>query len=127
MISKIHVSRLGDLLVGAAFSPSGLSELLVEPDGGVNDVGDIYLGQVQRVVNGIDGAFIDFGRDRNGFLPIGDDRSMSFESRLQTRNSTSQQLRPNLKTGTWLPVQVVRPESGDKGARLTQQLSFPSL
>ena len=127
MISKIHVSRLGDLLVGAAFSPSGLSELLVEPDGEGNDVGDIYLGQVQRVVNGIDGAFIDFGRDRNGFLPIGDDRSMSFESRLQTRNSTSQQLRPNLKTGTWLPVQVVRPESGDKGARLTQQLSFPSL
>ena len=127
MISKIHVSRLGDLLVGAAFSPSGLSELLVEPDGGVNDVGDIYLGQVQRVVNGIDGAFIDFGRDRNGFLPIGDDRSMSFESHLQTRNSTSQQLRPNLKTGTWLPVQVVRPESADKGARLTRQLSFPSL
>jgi Ribonuclease G/E len=127
VISKVYVSRLGDLLVGAAFSPSGLSELLVEPDGGVNDVGDIYLGQVQRVVNGIDGAFIDFGRDRNGFLPIGDDRSMNFESRLQARNSTPQQLRPNLKPGTWLPVQVVRPESGDKGARLTRHLSFPSL
>ena len=126
VISKIHVSRLGDLLLGAAFGPSGLSELLVEPDGAANDVGHIYIGQVQQVVDGIDGAFIDFGRDRNGFLPIVDHRLMSHDSRFQKTNNLSHPLRPTLRSGAWLPVQVARVESGDKGARLTQQLSFPS-
>ncbi|MGB2033134.1 MAG: ribonuclease E/G [Pseudomonadales bacterium] len=127
MISKIHVSRLGALSVGAAFTSSGLSELLIEPDSGANDVGHIYLGQVQRVVDGIDGAFVTIDRNRNGFLPIVDHRSANAGSSSLERRVRPNQSQPKLKQGTWLPVQVVRPECGNKSARLTQELSFPSL
>ena len=73
--------------------------------------GDILLGKVDRLMPGINGAFVDVGRARNGFLPLTED-SGSF-------------LGPRLRSGDLLVVQIRKEEKGNKGVFLTRDIILP--
>ncbi|MDX2128697.1 MAG: Rne/Rng family ribonuclease [Chloroherpetonaceae bacterium] len=49
-----------------------LAELLIERPENARTVGDIYLGRVQKVVEGLQAAFVDIGQDLDGFLHFSD-------------------------------------------------------
>ncbi len=72
--------------------------------------GDILGGTVERMMPGIGGAFVSIGRKKAGFLPL-------------RENSQSFAAEP-LRSGTRIPVQVKKEETGGKGAFLTRDLTL---
>ncbi len=78
-------------------------------------VGNIYLGQVKNILPGMEAAFVSFGEEKNGVLYVGDVSNTK-------RNSKIENI---LKQDQEILVQVVKDAMGEKGARLTGQISFP--
>ena len=73
--------------------------------------GRILFGRVDRIMPGLDAAFVKIGRKRDGFLPLREN-SQSF-----TGN--------RLRSGDRVLVQIRREETGEKGAYLSRDLSIP--
>ena len=83
-------------------------------------VGNIYKGRVQRVLPGMQAAFVEIGLERTAFLHAAD---------LQRACMDSTQLTPIdalLREGQDVLVQVIKDPLGSKGARLTSMISVPS-
>ena len=107
-----------------------LQELHLERMGDISYVGNIYMGRVERVLPGMQAAFIDIGLDRTAFLhavEIARSRS-ELESDALDENGEPQipPISDMIREGQRLPVQVIKDPMGSKGARLTTQLSLPS-
>lgn len=82
-------------------------------------VGDIVLGRVVRVVPAVQAAFVEIGRERAGFLGAREARCLAPDPSAEV--SISQLLRE----GDKVLVQVVKDPIGDKGARLTANVTIP--
>lgn len=83
-------------------------------------VGNIYKGQVIRVLPGMQAAFIDIGLERAAFIHVAELTDPNSEQ------AQEQDITKLLKEGQSLIVQVTKDPIGTKGARLTTQLSLPS-
>lgn len=108
-----------------------LQELHIERGWRRGVVGNIYKGRVQRIMPGMQAAFIDIGLERAAFLHAGDIVRPAPMSEVGTDESPlpPQPTRPItelLRDGQEIVVQVVKDPIGSKGARLTTQLSIPS-
>ena len=77
-------------------------------------VGNIYLGKVKNVLPGMEAAFVDFGEQKNGVLYVSDINRVNNEK-----------IENIIKINEEIIVQVVKDAMGEKGARLTSQVSFP--
>lgn len=88
-------------------------------------VGNIYKGKVARVLPGMQAAFVDIGLDKNGFLHAADitRNDPAFAGELSREVPPIQAL---AHEGKSVYVQVLKDPVGDKGARLTTELSMPS-
>jgi ribonuclease E len=84
-------------------------------------VGNVYLGRIQNVLPGMEAAFVDIGRGRNGVLYAGE-VNYSPEDLDGGRPPRIEQV---LKQGQAVMVQVTKDPMGGKGARLTAQISLP--
>jgi ribonuclease G len=93
-------------------------EFYVEPVGGPTLVGNIYKGRVEKVLAGMDAAFVDIGLDRNGFLAV-DEADPTGERGKDKRSITTL-----LQGGKEVLVRVIREPMGGKGPRLSTQLLF---
>jgi Rne/Rng family ribonuclease len=82
-------------------------------------VGNIYLGRVQNVLPGMEAAFVDIGKGRNGVLYAGE---VNYDD--EDLESKAPRIEQALKPGQTVVVQVTKDPMGTKGARLTQQLSL---
>ncbi|MGB0957163.1 MAG: ribonuclease E/G, partial [Litorivicinus sp.] len=78
-------------------------------------VGQIYMGRVLRVLPGMQAAFVDIGLERSAFIH---ERNL--------RGDSSVPISSRLHEGQALRVQVEKDPIGDKGARLTAQISLPA-
>lgn len=126
-----------------------LVELYVEKPENVRIVGNIYKGEVENVLPGMQAAFVDIGKEINSFLPFSeiegdvmlsqdadedddddqdnkDDhgRGRGGRGRSRQRRDRSHKT-PNLKTGQEILVQVIKEPYMGKGARVTTNISLP--
>lgn len=101
-----------------------LQELFMQRDSQRGVVGNVYLGRVQRVLPGMQAAFVEIGLERTGFLHAADIATVA------TRAGGEEQLPLGigqlLTAGQQVLVQVVKEPLGSKGARLTTDLAIPS-
>ena len=110
-----------------------LQELHIERGWSRGVVGNIYKGRVQRVMPGMQAAFIEIGLDRAAFLHANDILRPA-PTRAIDGDATPAPVTPTpvpsitelLREGAEIVVQVVKDPIGSKGARLTTQLSIPS-
>ncbi|MCP4595786.1 ribonuclease E [Neptuniibacter sp.] len=83
---------------------------------------NIYKGKITRIEPSLEAAFVDYGAERHGFLPL-KEISREYFTQPPTRGS-----RPNIKEvmkeGTEVIVQVDKEERGNKGAALTTFISL---
>jgi ribonuclease E len=81
--------------------------------------GNLYKAKVMRVDTSLQAAFVHFGGQKNGFLPLGElPRDMSGEGRGRGR------IQEHLQRDQEILVQAVREELGSKGAMMTGQVSL---
>lgn len=82
---------------------------------------NIYKGRITRIEPSLEAAFVEYGADRHGFLPLKEIAREYF-------TKTDFQGRPNIKDvvaeGTEVIVQVDKEERGNKGAALTTMISL---
>ncbi|RDB43775.1 ribonuclease E [Halomonas sp. DQ26W] len=81
---------------------------------------NIYRGKITRVEPSLEAAFVDFGADRHGFLPL---KEISREYFLK-ETSGRPSIKEVLKEGQEVIVQVDKEERGNKGAALTTFISL---
>ena len=102
-----------------------LQEVSIERQSSRGIVGNIYKGKVNRVLPGMEAAFVDIGLDKAGFLHVSDiDIGVSQGS--ADENDSRPVINELLHEGQALLVQVVKDPMGTKGARLTTSISVPS-
>ncbi len=97
-----------------------LVEHYVTQSQSVSIIGNVYLGKVQNVLPSMEAAFVDIGRGRNAVLYSGEVDWDAAETGNQPRR-----IELALKTGDQVLVQVTKDPVGQKGARLTSQISLP--
>lgn len=103
-----------------------VQELYIERSSRRGWVGNIYKGRVNRILPGMQAAFVDIGLERAAFLHASDIRVPSgqtggLESEVGIPSITSL-----LSEGQDVLVQVIKDPIGTKGARLTTQISIAS-
>jgi ribonuclease E len=87
--------------------------------GATSMVGNVYLGRVQNVLPGMEAAFVDVGRGRNGVLYAGE---VNYSP--EDIDGPAPRIEQLLKAGQAVMVQVTKDPMGGKGARLTANLSL---
>lgn len=112
-----------EILVGL-IEEGQLVELYVERPEEKGLVGNIYKGRVVRVVPGINSAFLDLGLSRTAFL-FGDDLLPVGEVDWEKEFSVVTNLHEILKEGQEILVQVIKEPIGNKGARVSTNLTLP--
>jgi ribonuclease E len=83
-------------------------------------IGNVYLGRVQNVLPSMEAAFIDIGRGRNGVLYAGE---VNWDA--AGLDGQPRRIELALKSNDPVLVQVTKDPVGQKGARLTSQVSLP--
>ncbi len=96
-----------------------LQELHIARSNGYSLTGNVYLGRVQRVIPGMQAAFVDIGLARPGFLHA---RDMCGRG----ADDDPPDIRDLAVAGQSLLVQIVKDPIASKGARLSTQLSLAS-
>ena len=82
---------------------------------------NIYKGRITRIEPSLEAAFVDYGAQRHGFLPL---KEISSEYFLEEPAGDRVQIKDVLKEGQEIVVQVDKEERGNKGAALTTYVSL---
>jgi ribonuclease G len=108
-----------------------LVELMVDRPDAERIVGDVYLGQVQAVLPGIQAAFVDIGTEKAAFLHVSDvvpeeDEEDDDDAPPRDRkNGNHPPIQDMIEKGQRLLVQVSKEPISTKGPRVTAHISLP--
>jgi len=118
---EMLVRQKGDRTQIAVLEDKILVEHYVNRNSNISYVGNVYLGKVQNVLPSMEAAFVDIGKGRNAVLYAGevnwDEAGLS--------DNKEKKIEHVLKSGQMVMVQVTKDPIGQKGARLTSQVSLP--
>lgn len=117
----INATQLEELRV-ALVDGQRLYDLDIESPGHEQKKSNIYKGKITRVEPSLEAAFVDYGAERHGFLPLKEIARTYFPAGYKFDG------RPNIKDvikeGQQVIVQVDKEERGQKGAALTTFISL---
>ena len=111
-------SSFGDELRVALVDGAKLYDFDTESPDKVLLKGSIFKATVSRVESSLDAAFVNFGSERHGFLPLKDLSSDFYKKNSNGKSECT------LKEGQEIIVQVTKEERGTKGAALTTQIGL---
>ncbi|NDF02965.1 MAG: Rne/Rng family ribonuclease [Actinobacteria bacterium] len=115
------VRQSGDRTQIAVLEDNILVEHYVNRNTNASYVGNVYLGRVQNVLPSMEAAFVDIGKGRNAVLYAGE---VNWDA-AGLADGTPRKIETALKSGQPVLVQVTKDPIGQKGARLTSQVSLP--
>ena len=102
-----------------------LQEVWLERAGHTGYIGNIYIGEVSRVLPGLQAAFVNIGLERTAFLHAKDLERQDL-STPEGETPPEPLIAKLLRPGERIMVQVLKDPLGSKGARLTMNISIPS-
>ena len=115
-----------------------LEEYEIEREGDMNIVGSIFKGRVKNIEPGLKAMFVDIGMEKNAFLHFWDaipaalDNSMEeihregrSKKRARPKKITSKDIPSLYPVGSELVIQVSKGPIGNKGPRVTTNVSLP--
>jgi len=118
---EMVVRQIADRTQIAVIEDGVMVEHYVNRNSNVSYVGNVYLGRVQNVLPSMEAAFVDIGKGRNAVLYAGE---VNWDA-AGISESAPRKIETVLKTGQPVLVQVTKDPIGQKGARLTSQISLP--
>src|SRR3989338_7364986 len=117
LINATHTEEIRVALVDG----QRLYDLDIEPYAREQKKANIYKGKITRVEPSLEAAFVDFGADRHGFLPM---KEISKEYFNNSASKGRNNIKDLLREGQEVIVQVDKEERGNKGAALTTFISL---
>jgi ribonuclease E len=116
---EMVVRQRDDYTQIAVIEDNVLVEHYVARESQISIIGNVYLGKVQNVLPSMEAAFVDIGAGRNAVLYAGEVDWTTLG------NGKQRKIEDALKPGQTILVQVSKDPIGQKGARLTSQISLP--
>lgn len=117
----INATQLEEVRV-ALVDGQKLYDLDIESPQHANKKANIYKGTITRIEPSLEAAFVDYGVERHGFLPLKEIAREYYPA--GTNFNDHAQVRSALKEGTEVIVQIEKEERGLKGAALTTFVSL---
>ena len=99
-----------------------LYDLNIEGPASERKKANIYKGKITRIEPSLEAAFVDYGSERHGFLPLKEISSEYFVNEVKSGNKPN--IKDVLKEGQDIVVQIDKEERGNKGAALTTFVSL---
>ena len=118
---EMLVRQIADRTQIAVIEDGVMVEHYVNRNSNQSYVGNVYLGRVQNVLPSMEAAFVDIAKGRNAVLYAGE---VNWDA-AGISESAPRKIETVLKTGQPVLVQVTKDPIGQKGARLTSQISLP--
>ncbi len=119
LINATHPEELRVALVDGQW----LYDLDIENRNREQKKANIYKGRITRVEPSLEAAFVDYGAERHGFLPL-KEISREYFSKQPNDAEGKIKIKEVVKEGTEVIVQVDKEERGNKGAALTTFISL---
>jgi ribonuclease G len=113
MSQELFINVMSAEVRAALMEDASLIDLIVERRERASVVGNIYLGRVERVMKGMEAAFIDIGTAKSGFLGLDDNRRGNGESSVPVHE------------GEAVLVQVTKDAINGKGVQLSRRVTLP--
>ena len=98
-----------------------LYDIDIEQPARENKKSNVYKGRITRLEPSLEAAFVEYGAERHGFLPLKEISRDYFQSGVDPNKGTIKEL---LREGQEVVVQVDKEERGNKGAALTTYISL---
>ena len=98
-----------------------LYDLNIELPASERKKANIYKGTITRIEPSLEAAFVNYGAERHGFLPL---KEISGEYFVAEHSGGKPNIREVLKEGQDIVVQIDKEERGNKGAALTTFVSL---
>jgi len=98
-----------------------LYDLNIELPASERTKANIYKGKITRIEPSLEAAFVNYGAERHGFLPL---KEISSEYFVAPAGSGKPNIKEVLREGQDIVVQVDKEERGNKGAALTTYVSL---
>ncbi|MFO7783160.1 MAG: Rne/Rng family ribonuclease [Desulfatiglandales bacterium] len=126
MTTKMMINAVDPEEFRVAFTKDGMLDgFHIETTMAEQRVGNIYKGVVERIEPSLQSCFVNFGVEKNGFLPAGDIHPEYFQGGLaEGAGKGVPPIEKVLKKGQELLVQVTKEMPGRKGAHLTTYISI---
>ena len=140
---KIIINDMAHETRAALVEDGNIVELFIERAGASDNTGNIYKGRVQRVLPGMQAAFVDIGLNQAAFIYVNDiltDNYKEIEALFSDNGEETLQAEPPedmrpfraevqigdlISEGQEMLVQVAKSSIGTKGARITSHISLP--
>jgi ribonuclease E len=99
-----------------------LYDLNIELPASERKKANIYKGEITRIEPSLEAAFVNYGADRHGFLPLKEISSEYFVKDVESGSKIN--IKDVLREGQDIVVQIDKEERGNKGAALTTFVSL---
>ena len=113
MSQELFINVTAAEIRAALMEDTVLIDLIVERRASASLVGNIYLGRVERVMSGMEAAFVDIGLSRSGFLGLDGGRRRNGETN------------DPVDEGEAVVVQITKDAIAGKGVQLSRRLTLP--
>jgi ribonuclease E len=115
LINAAHEEELRVAMVDGQY----LFNLFIENTNNQQKKANIYKGKISRVEPSLGAAFVDYGAERHGFLPLKD---IAYEKAEENGENVS--IKEVVKPGQEIIIQIEKEERGNKGAAVTNLISL---
>ncbi len=120
----INATQLEELRV-AIVDGQKLLDLDLESKGREQKKSNVYLGRITRIEPSLEAAFVNYGSERHGFLPLKEIAPQFFPKPVEGETAPHKvHITDVLHEGQELLVQVDKEERGNKGAALTTYITL---
>ena len=124
-VKEIVLQGQGQKMRAAVLEDGQLMEVHEEEGLFSRIVGNIYRGRVVNILPGMQAAFVDIGLEKNAFLYVGDAVPIQYEDDERLPPPEDLRIEQVLKPRQELLVQIIKEPVGNKGARITTNLTIP--
>ncbi len=101
-----------------------LYDLDIESTNRTQKKSNIYKGRVVRIEPSLEAAFIDYGGNRHGFLPLKEISNSLFKKKPESGQRGRINIKDVIDEGQEFIIQIEKEERGNKGAALTTMISL---
>lgn len=101
-----------------------LFNLDIEIPGREQKKANIYKGRITRVEPSLEAAFVEYGSERHGFLPLKEISRSYYDAQAKSGGGGRVNIQDAIKVGQEIVIQVEKEERGNKGAALTTFISL---
>lgn len=122
-MSELIINQKGSKIEVCVLEENSICELYVYDDEKDNIMGNIYLGKVKNVVDGMQAAFVDIGMVKNAFISVKDVAPKV--DVVKEEQIIDFKISKIVKPNSNLLVQVKKMPTAEKGARVSTHITLP--